>query len=280
MALILLMGLEKTNAQEKTMPMDSTLLRDNMRTKMEEMPTPPIDIAPVKRDNTRMDNMPMKRDTTPMEMDKMRRDNKPTKVDTAYNRKMNQTVNRMNRDTMKEGKYFLDTRQDTALKGMHNGQRIRSDTIRNGTYYNGMKLENIPKDKGKSRNRKELDGTQNGKYNYEMSRDSMPDAKNIDPYRKRFGSKYGDKMARNSTGMTEQKMRAEMDRENRGVLMQNGKAMIVRNGKKTAIKVFSNLSMGIKVMSDGTIIKQDGTKILLKEGEFVNMMGEIVPMKK
>jgi hypothetical protein len=76
---ILSMGLSKTTAQEKIMPMDSSMLRDNMRTKMEDVPTPPMDIVPVKKDKTRMDDMPMKRDTTPMKRDKMRRDKSPKK---------------------------------------------------------------------------------------------------------------------------------------------------------------------------------------------------------
>ena len=287
LSIILSMGLEKTSAQEKTVPMDSTLTRDNMRTKMEEMPTPPMDVEGIKRNKTRMDNMPMKMDTTPMQMDKMRRGRidkmrrgkMSTKVDTAYNRKMNQTVNRMNRDSMKQDRYYERTRQDPALKGMYKGQRIRSDTIRNGAYYIGMRLEDMPNRKMKSKNRRELDGTQNGKYNYEMSRDSVPNAKNIDPYKKRYGSKYGDKMARNSTAIDTNRMRSDMSKESRGVLMYRGKTMIVRNGKKTFIKSHTYLSLGTKVMSDGTIIKRDGTKTMMKEGEFVNMMGEIVPMK-
>ena len=50
LALISAMGLGKTVAQEKTRPMDSTMLRDNMRTKMEDMPMmPPMDIAPARK---------------------------------------------------------------------------------------------------------------------------------------------------------------------------------------------------------------------------------------
>lgn len=261
-------------AQEKTMPMDS-MRRDNMRT--------PTDNMPIKTSDMPMDNMPMKTDSTPPNMP-MKTTTTPnlrdTTPDKAYNRKMEQTVNRMNRDSMVGGNSGDKMRQDTALKGMYNGQKIRSDTIRKGAYYNGMRMEDMPKDKVKLKNRKELDGTQNGKYNYETSRDSMPDAKNIDPYRKRYGSKYGDKMARNSTGMTEEKMRAQMEKENRGVLMHRGRTMIVKNGQKTFIKSHTYLSYGTKVMSDGTIIKKDGTKTMMQQGEFVNMMGDIVPMKE
>jgi hypothetical protein len=277
--LILSIGLGKTTAQEKTMPVDSTLLRDNMRTKMDDMPTPPMDFAPVTRDKTRMDNMPMVRDTTPMQMDKMQRDKVPAKVDADYNRKLEQT-SRANRDKPQEGRYFWDPRRDTVLNGMYNGQRIRSDTIRNGAVYNGMSMENMPKSAKKSKNRKELDGTQNGKYNAEMSRDSMPDGKNGDAYQKRYGSKYGDKMERNSAPESEQRMRAQMAKEDRGVMMHRGRTMIVRNGQKTFIKNYTNLSYGAKVMSDGTIITKDGTKRMMQQGEFVNMMGEIIPMKE
>jgi hypothetical protein len=277
---ILSMGLAKTTAQEKTMPMDSTMLRDNMTVPMEKVPSQPMDIAPIERDKTRMDNMPIMRDTTPMERDKMQRGKKPQKVDADYNRKMNETVNRMNRDSAREGRYFWDSRRDTVLNGIYNGQRIRSDTVRNGTIYNGMRLEDMPNYKKIPKNKKELDGTQNGKYNYETSRDSMPDAKNIDPYRKKYNPKYGDKMARNSAPPEEQKMRALMAKEDRGVMMHRGRTMIVKNGQKTFIKSYTYLSFGTKVMSDGTIIKQDGTKTMMKDGEFVNMMGEIVPMKE
>jgi hypothetical protein len=265
--LILSIGLENTYAQEKTMPVDSTLLRDNMRTKMDTMTPPTMDIEPAKRDNTRMDNMPIKRDTTPMEMDKMRKESMPTKVDTISNRKMNQTMNRMNQDSMKNANSNRKRRQDSVLNGMYNGQRIRSDTIRKG-----MKMENIPQNKVKPKNKKEMDGTQNGKYNYEMSRDSMPNGI------------YGEKIRRSSTPNTmptaEEKMRAQMAKEDRGVLMHRGRTMIVRNGQKTFIKSHTHLSYGTKVMSDGTIIKKDGTKTMMKDGEFVNMMGEIVPMKE
>lgn len=279
-ALILSIGLENTYAQEKTMPVDSTLLRDNMRTKMDTMPPQPMDIEPVKKDNTRIDNMPIKRDTTPMEMDRMdrmRKDSMPTKVDTMSNRRMNQSMNRMNQDSMKNANSNRKMRQDSVLNGMYNGQRIRSDTIRKG-----MKMENIPQNKVKPKNKKEMDGTQNGKYNSEMSRDSMPDGKNGNEYRAKSGSKYGDKMSRNSTPTptAEEKMRAQMAKEDRGVLMHRGRTMIVRNGQKTFIKSHTHLSYGTKVMSDGTIIKKDGTKTMMKDGEFVNMMGEIVPMKE
>jgi hypothetical protein len=244
MAIIFLIGtigLENAKAQEKTMPTDSTLLRGRTRTETHNIPIPIMDIPLTEKDNTRIDNMRIKEDSTLLEMYQKRM---PSKVEPA-------TVNRVD-----NGRYFWETRQDTALKGMYNGQRIRSDTIRNGAVYNGMRLENIPNRNKKPKNKKEMDGTQNGKYNTEMTRDSMPDGK------------YGEEN------------RQHINTKNRGVLRQNGKTMIVKEGKMTVIKAYTNLSYGAKVMSDGTIVQKDGTKTQLQEGEFVNMRGEIVQMKQ
>lgn len=201
--LILSIGLGKNNAQPTTMPTDSSLQRDNMRTQMDNATMPPMDIAPVEKGKTRMDNMPMKRDTTPMQMDKMRR--KSPKMATENKRNRDKTIN-------------------------------------------------------------------------PMGRDSMPDAKKIDPYRKKYGSKYGDKMARNSIISYDDKVPMQTPQD-RGVLMHRGRTMIVKNGQKTFIKAYTYLNGGTKVMRDGTIITQNGTKTTMKQGEFVNMMGEIVPMK-
>jgi hypothetical protein len=112
-----------------------------------------------------------------------------------------------------------------------------------------------------------------------MGRDSMPDVKKIDPYRKKYGSKYGDKMARNSILNYDYKMPTQTTQD-RGVLMYRGRTMIVKNGQKTFIKAYTYLNGGTRVKHDGTIITKNGTKTQMKQGEFVNMMGEIVPMKE
>lgn len=201
--LILSIGLEKSNAQPTTMPMDSSLQRDNMRTQMDNVTTPPMDIAPVEKDKTRMDNMPIKRDTTPMQMDKMRRKSPKMRAEDKRNR--DKTIN-------------------------------------------------------------------------PMGRDSTPDAKKISPYRKKYGSKYGDKMARNSIINYDDKTQMQTTQD-RGVLMHRGRTMIVKNGQKTFIEAYTYLNGGTRVTRNGTIITKNGTKTTMKQGEFVNMMGEIVPMK-
>lgn len=274
----------KAQAQEKTRPMDNmktpmdSIPRDNMRTPMDNMKMP-------------MDNMPMKMDTTPPNM-RMRMDstppNMPTKTmpnsdirpDRVYDNKIDKTANRMNRDTMING----TMQRNDELKGMYNGQRIRSDTIRNGvsSYKADDKSDN--KMKSKAKNKKAMDGTQNGKYNSEMSRDSMPNGKYGDKMKRQQmpNGKMQDKMNRDSmpNGKYGDKERQRMAAENRSVMMHDGKVMIVRNGRMTVVKAFTNLNRGVKVMSDGTIVRQDGTKTMLKEGESVNMMGEIMPKKQ
>ena len=65
-----------------------------------------------------------------------------------------------------------------------------------------------------------------------------------------------------------------------GLMMQNGKLMTVKNGQMTMFQQNDTiLSNGTKVMSDGTCIKKDGSKMMLKEGQHVDMSGNMVPMK-
>lgn len=321
------MTVNKAQAQEKTRPMDS-MPRDNMRTPTDNMPMK-MDTSPPNM-RMRMDSTPPKMDmkmdnTSPnMPMKTMPMPNENARPDRAYDRKIEQTVNRMNRDTTPNGG---NMRQDNELKGMYNGQRIRSDTIRNGVsdYRSDYKSDDRSNGKMKAKNKKALDGSQNGKYNSEMSRDSMPNGKYGDEMRRKPmgkmrsdsmpNGKYGDEMrgkpmsddkrmkkmsrdsmrkAKNDGKMGMEKMTRDsmpnsqysdkdikrMAAENRSVRMEGGKVMIVRNSKMTVVKSFTNLNRGVKVMADGTIVRQDGTKTMLKEGESVNMMGEIMPIKQ
>ncbi|MFO7369034.1 MAG: DUF6799 domain-containing protein [Bacteroidales bacterium] len=64
-----------------------------------------------------------------------------------------------------------------------------------------------------------------------------------------------------------------------GVTMQNGKMMMVKNGQTTILDHDMTMSNGTKVMSDGTCIKKDGTKLMMKEGQHVDMSGNMMPIK-
>ena len=64
-----------------------------------------------------------------------------------------------------------------------------------------------------------------------------------------------------------------------GVMLQNGKMMMVKNGQTTILDHDMNMSNGTKIMSNGTCIKKDGTKIMLKEGQHIDMFGNMISMK-
>ncbi|MFO7670180.1 MAG: DUF6799 domain-containing protein [Bacteroidales bacterium] len=65
-----------------------------------------------------------------------------------------------------------------------------------------------------------------------------------------------------------------------GVMMENGKMMQVKNGEKTILQD-NDLAMnnGTKIMSDGNYIKKDGTKTMMKEGQRMDMSGNMISTK-
>jgi hypothetical protein len=72
-----------------------------------------------------------------------------------------------------------------------------------------------------------------------------------------------------------------VDNSNRDrVVMQNGKMIKVKNGQLTILQENEmTVSNGTKIMSDGTCIKKDGTKITMKNGQHMDMSGDLIPMQ-
>lgn len=64
-----------------------------------------------------------------------------------------------------------------------------------------------------------------------------------------------------------------------GVMMQDGKMMMVKNGKMTMLDKDVTMDNGTKVMSNGTCVKKDGSKMMMKEGEHIDMSGKMNHMK-
>lgn len=64
-----------------------------------------------------------------------------------------------------------------------------------------------------------------------------------------------------------------------GVMMLNGKMMMVKNGKSSILDHNMTMSNGTKIMMDGSYNKKGGTKMMLKEGQHINMSGQMIPMK-
>ena len=113
-----------------------------------------------------------------------------------------------------------------------------------------------------------------------MKRDTVPKGKRIKPMSPdsaHFGMRNG-KMKHKMDISTQMHEMMDMSNE-KHVMMQDGKVIIMRDAKMITVKAYTPLSNGTRVMSDGTIIKKDGTKTMLKEGECLNMAGEMVPMK-
>jgi hypothetical protein len=65
-----------------------------------------------------------------------------------------------------------------------------------------------------------------------------------------------------------------------GVVMQDGKLMKVTNGQLVALDQDLTLSNGTKIMRDGTLVKEDGTRTLLEEGQHLDMMGNLTPAEE
>ena len=59
-------------------------------------------------------------------------------------------------------------------------------------------------------------------------------------------------------------------------MMKNGKMVVVRNSKLTMIRTDITFSNGSKIMNDGTVVQKDGSKTMMKEGDYKDMSGNTV----
>jgi hypothetical protein len=64
-----------------------------------------------------------------------------------------------------------------------------------------------------------------------------------------------------------------------GCMMMNGKMMMIKDGKMSAMKKQMTMSNGTKCMVDGMCVKKDGTKMTMKDGDHMDMSGNIHPKK-
>lgn len=64
-----------------------------------------------------------------------------------------------------------------------------------------------------------------------------------------------------------------------GVMMQNGKIWMVQNGKTTMLDHDMRMSNGTKIMRNGSYTSMDGKKMMLTEGQHMDMSGKIIMMK-
>ena len=154
------------------------------------------------------------------------------------------------------------------------GEPMPSDTLPNGTRRDAMNnkmrsdtLPNVRYDKRGNANK------MGDMKRSNMRNDTLPDGT------KR--PKMTNKMDENMGGMMhtmDHKMMMKSGEKH--VMMENGKVIIMRNGITKTVQNYTPLRGGTRVMSDGTIMKKDGTKTMLQEGECLNMAGDLVPMTK
>ncbi len=64
------------------------------------------------------------------------------------------------------------------------------------------------------------------------------------------------------------------------LMMQNGKMMVMKEGKMMPMEKEMTLKNGTKCMTDGTCITKDGKKTMIKEGEMMDMNGKMMMILK
>lgn len=64
-----------------------------------------------------------------------------------------------------------------------------------------------------------------------------------------------------------------------GVMMKDGTMKLIKSGKVTPMTEEITMSNGTSVLTDGTIIKKDKTRMMMQEGQHMDMAGIITVMK-
>jgi hypothetical protein len=72
-----------------------------------------------------------------------------------------------------------------------------------------------------------------------------------------------------------------MKKMNHSAVMMDGKMRMIMHGKSMPMTKTMTMSNGTMVMTDGTVKMKDGKTMMLKEGQCVNMNGNVttMPMK-
>ena len=65
-----------------------------------------------------------------------------------------------------------------------------------------------------------------------------------------------------------------------GYMMKKGKMMCVKNQQVSVLKRDTTLTNGTVIMSNGNYMKKGGSKMMLKEGEHMDLTGKIMPVSK
>jgi uncharacterized protein with beta-barrel porin domain len=90
--------------------------------------------------------------------------------------------------------------------------------------------------------------------------------------------------AQDSTNAVNKMAPKQNMQKHEGVMMQDGKLLMMKNGQTTQLTTDLTLDNGTVVMSNGTVKAKDGRTTVLKEGDYVSMdgtkMGNMATWKK
>jgi hypothetical protein len=64
-----------------------------------------------------------------------------------------------------------------------------------------------------------------------------------------------------------------------GIMMKDGKMMMMKNGMSSPMDKEMTLANGTKVMPSGDVMMKDGKKMMMKEGMMMGMDGNVTAMK-
>ena len=79
-------------------------------------------------------------------------------------------------------------------------------------------------------------------------------------------------------GIVQSPSRDTMTTHPDGYTMQNGKMMVVKDGKVTMMEKDVTLSNGTVIMTNGYYMKKGGTKMMMKEGQHMDVYGYTISM--
>src|SRR5664279_241842 len=79
--------------------------------------------------------------------------------------------------------------------------------------------------------------------------------------------------AQDSTNATNKMAPRHNMQSHEGVIMKNGKLLMMKNGQTTQMTTDLTLDNGTVVMANGNVKSKDGTTTTLKEGDYVGMDG-------
>jgi hypothetical protein len=85
--------------------------------------------------------------------------------------------------------------------------------------------------------------------------------------------------AQSNTTMRKSDKKGGQKKYSNGILLKDGKMMLLTKGKSTLMKNGITMANGTHVMLDGNYVLKNGTTFMMTEGEYINLAGNLIPIK-